>query len=48
MIKGTTALALWKEFVRINNRIPTLHEFMDWGYSKPWYYKTKKQYEEGI
>lgn len=48
MIKGVTALTLFINFVEREGRIPTVHEFVDWGYARPHYYKVRKSYYEMI
>lgn len=46
MIKGKTALSVWYEFLAENRREPEKEEFMELGYSRSTYFKTKRDYKE--
>ena len=46
MIKGKTALSVWYDFLEKNKREPEKDEFMDLGYSRSTYFKTKRDYKE--
>lgn len=48
MIKGKTALSVWYEFLAKNKREPEREEFMELGYSRSTYFKTKREYKEAV
>lgn len=47
MIKKTSAIVAWVEFVQVYGREPERDEFMDMGFSRATYYRIKKQIKEG-
>lgn len=46
MIKDKTAVQVWFDFEKGNEREPLLKEFMKLGYSKTTYYNTRKRVKE--
>ena len=47
MIKKTSAVVAWIEFVQVYKREPEKDEFMEMGFSRATYYRIKKQMREG-
>lgn len=47
MIKKTSAVVAWVEFILVYGREPEKEEFMEMGFSRSTYYRIKKQMKEG-